>query len=190
MHNSHKLGWIQRQKEMKKILKQRTQEWKEKQSLYQLMRNAAVPQNSLAANRKRGKDPMLYDAQDRGNHPTGTDVRPQTAFNWYPGYVSPNDHQHIRTYPGPRYAVIPEYGSKFTQSANPGSPFKRRHSSEASSSDVEKSGGAGQIMGSTHHEPIIKEVVSLANATSSNTDEELNTGEHGRSKRVRKSTGM
>ena len=175
MHNSHKLGWIQRQKEVKKILKQRSQEWKEKQSLYQLMRNAASTHNSLIGNRKRGKNPMVR-VQGRGNYPTANEVMPRTAFNLYPGYVSSND---IRSYPGIGYPVPSECDPTFA--ANSESAFKRRYSSGVSSLGEEKLG--------SHHEPVIKEVVSLADTTPSNVGEE-NEVEPRRSKRVRKNTGM
>ncbi|CAB3977932.1 Hypothetical predicted protein [Paramuricea clavata] len=182
MHNSHKHSWTQRQKEVKKILKQRTQEWKEKQSLYQLMRSAAVSQNSLIGYRKRGKDQVLY-APGRGKHPTGTEVIPQTAFNWYPGFVTPTDLTHIRSYPVPGYPIMPEYDPKFTPNLGP--RLKRRYSNEVTSSGAGKSGSAGQTVGGGH-EPIIKEVVSLADTTSPHIDEESSV-EHRRSKRVRKS---
>lgn len=185
MHNTHKHSWTQRQKEVKKILKQRTQEWKEKQSLYQLMRSAAVSQNSLIGYHKPGKDQVLY-APGRGKHPTGTEVIPQTAFNWYPGFVTPTDLTHIRSYPVPGYPIMPEYDPKFI--ANPGLRLKRRYSNEVTSSGAGKSGSAGPTMGG-HHEPIIKEVVSLADTTFPHIDEEGSV-EHRRSKRVRKSIGM
>ena len=184
MHNAHRYSWAQRQKEVKKILKQRSQEWKEKQSLYQLMRSAAS-QNSLLGYRNRGNDPVL-SARGRGNHPTGTEIIPRTAYNWYPGFVNPTDATHVRSYPVPGYPIMSEYDPKFT--ANPGQIFKRRLSNEVSSSDVEKLGCAGHTIGG-HHEPIIKEVVSLAHPTSPNNDEE-NTADHRRRKRVRKSIGM
>lgn len=173
MHNPHKHSWAQRQKEVKKILKQRTQEWKEKQSLYQLMRNAAS-QNPLLNYRKRGKDSSFY-TPGRAKVPTGTEVIPRSAFNWYPGFVTPTDLTHIRPYPVPGYPIMPEYNPNMT--ANPRPVLKRRYHSTGD----EKSG--------SQRDPMIKEVLSLADTTTSPNADQANTSEHRRSKRAR-SLGM
>ena len=176
MHNSHKHSWAQRQKEVKKILKQRTQEWKEKQSLYQLMRSAAS-QNPLLGYRKRNKDSAFY-TPSRAKVPTGTEVIPRSAFNWYPGFVTPTDLTHIRPYPVSGYPMMPEYDPNITR--NPRPVLKRRYHSTGD----ERSGSAG-----SQRDPMIKEVLSLADTTTSPNAGEANTSEHRRSKRAR-SLGM
>ena len=174
MHNTHKHSWAQRQKEVKKILKQRTQEWKEKQSLYQLMRSAAASQNPLLSYRKRNKDAALY-TQERDKISTGNEVIPRSAFNWYPGFVTPTDLTHIRPYPVSGYPMMPEYDPNTTGNARP--TLKRRYHS-----GNEKSGSVDSF-----RDPMIKEVLSLANTTTSPNAAE--TGDHRRSKRAR-SLGM
>ncbi|XP_028394803.1 uncharacterized protein LOC114518954 isoform X2 [Dendronephthya gigantea] len=178
MHNAHKHSWAQRQKEVKKILKQRTQEWKEKQSLYQLMRGAASSHKSLLGYRKQ--DPVLFA---RGKHPTGTDVIPRTAFNWYPGFMAPTEVPHIRSYPLPTYPIMTEFDPKFIPNSAP--LLKRRYSNETSSAGEGKSSSEG-LTALGHHDPLIKEVVSLASNKSPNV-EDGNSAGHRRSKRARKS---
>lgn len=183
MHNSHKHSWAQRQKEVKKILKQRTQEWKEKQSLYQLMRSAATSHKSILGYRKQ--DPVLF-AREREKHPTATDAIPRTAFNWYPGFMPPTELPHIRSYPIPTYPIMTEYDPKFAPNSAP--LLKRRYSNEITSAAEEKSSSEG-LTASGHHDPLIKEVVSLADNKSSNF-EDRNSAGHRRSKRARKSIGI
>ena len=182
MHNSHKHSWSQRQKEVKKILKQRTQEWKEKQSLYQLMRSAAS-QNPFLGHHKRGKDQILYGG-GRGEVHHGSDVIPRSAFSWYPRFVPPTDLTHLRSYPVASFPIMSEYDPKIGTSQ---APFlKRRHSNDVSSSDVVQNIGRARV--DSHNEPMIKDVVSLARASSPNDDGETSV-EHRRSKRARKSIG-